>query len=196
MDECATSTSTHFEQLPLFLTLAGRRVLVVGGGQVAVSKLRTLQSTGAAITLVSPRIVPEAILPGVNTHRRAFRESDLDGVWLVIAAATPQVNVRVARAATRRRIFANAVDDPMHATAFFGGCIRRGRLTLAISSAGRAPSLVRLLREALEHLLPQELSDWLALAEAERQGWLRKKVKMSDRTPLLAAAINNLYSKI
>jgi len=181
--------------LPLFLKLRGRRVLVVGGGAMAASKLKILLSTGASVTLVSPRIVPEAVVRGVRIRKRCFRESDLEGAWLVITAATPEVNARVAQAATRRRIFVNAVDDRAHASAYFGGTIRRGRLTLAISSGGHAPSLVRLLREALERLLPENLKQWLDLAESEREGWLRNKLNMRDRTPLLAAAIGRLYEK-
>ena len=193
MNELSEPCPPAFERLPLFLDLAGRRILVVGGGQVACSKLQTLKATGAAITLVAPHVLPDAALPGVQIHRRSFRGRDLDGVWLVVAAATARVNAHVARSAARRRVFVNAVDDPSNASAYFGGTVRRGNITLAISSGGRAPGLVRLLREALEHVLPDDIDSWLALAEAEREQWKRNKIRMSDRTPLLAAAIRSLY---
>lgn len=177
----------------MFLDLCERRVLVVGGGRVASSKLQALKAGGAAVTLVAPYVIPEAVVPGIRIHRRNFRERDLDGVWFVIAAATPRVNSQVARAATRRRIFVNAVDDPSNASAYLGGTIRRGHITLAISSGGRAPALVRLLREALEHILSDDLTRWLELAETEREQWKRNKVTTSNRTPLLATAIRSLY---
>jgi siroheme synthase-like protein len=181
--------------LPIFLSLQNRRVLVVGGGPVAASKVTTLLTTGASVTLVAPSIVPEAVRPGVTVKKRPFREQDLQGVWLVVAAAPPAVNSRVARAATRRRVFVNTVDDPQHATACFGGVVRRGNLTLAISSGGSAPGLVRLLREAFDDLLPEDLTTWLEIAKTERQAWLRRRTKMAERVPLLAAAISRLYAR-
>src|SRR5205823_10061829 len=95
---------------PAFLKLAGRRVVVIGGGAVAASKLLALREAGAVITVVAPTISAE--ITGVELHRREFAASDLDGAWLVIAAATPEVNRAVAREAESRRIFVNAVDDP------------------------------------------------------------------------------------
>lgn len=180
--------------MPIFLMLRGRRVLVVGGGTVAASKVATLLAVGAAVTLVAPAIVPEAACSGVTIRKRQFREQDLDGVWLVVAAAPAPVNAQVARAAARRRLFVNAVDDPRHTSAMFGGVIRRGNVTLAISSGGSTPGLVRLLREALDDLLPKDLSAWVLLARTERQQWLRQRTKVADRVPLLAAAISRLYS--
>lgn len=191
-----SASSEHpkaFEMLPAFLNLSGRRVLIVGGGAVACSKLQSLRSTGAAITLVAPQIDRNAVLSGIRVHRRNFRESDLDGVWFVVSAATSHVNSIVARAANRRHIFVNAVDDPASASAYFGGTVRRGSVTLAISSAGRAPALVRLLREALEQVLPQDVSRWLEVAEAERAQWKKNDIPMSARAPLLVEAIRNLY---
>lgn len=137
--ECQAPPAAGLESLPIFLLLRGRRVLVVGGGLVAASKVTTLLAVGAAVTLVAPTIIPEADCPGVTTWKRQFREQDLNGVWLVVAAAPAAVNAKVARAAARRRLFVNAVDDPRHASAMFGGVIRRGDITLAISSGGSTP---------------------------------------------------------
>lgn len=190
-----TSQLMNIARLPLFLSLDERRVVVVGGGQLAVSKILTLKSVGAAITLVAPKIVPEAVLPGITIRRRQFRDRDLDGAWLAVAAATPPVNAQVARAALRRHIFVNAVDDPKNASALFGGIVQRSDLTLAISTGGCAPGLVRLLREALDDLLPQDLIRWIDLAKSERQSWLRRRIKVADRVPLLAAAIGRLYDR-
>ena len=133
-------------------------------------------------------------MAGLAIHKRPFRDQDLDGAWFVVAAATPFVNAKVARAAARRRLFINTVDDPNNASAFFGGTVNRGDITLAISSGGRAPGLVRLLREAIDDLLPKDLVEWLEMARTERQQWLRQGVKLADRVPLLAAAIGRLYA--
>jgi uroporphyrin-III C-methyltransferase/precorrin-2 dehydrogenase/sirohydrochlorin ferrochelatase len=109
------------ELFPTFLKLAGRPVLVVGGGPVAASKLASLLAAGAEVTVVAPDVVPEIERSGVRIERRAFAEGDLDRAWFVVAAAPPEVNSQVALAAEQRRVFVNAVDDPASASAYLGG---------------------------------------------------------------------------
>ena len=97
---------------PAFLDLAGLRVVVVGGGPIAASKLDGLVAAGASLTVVAPGIVDAIRLrDGVTLVERAFRPSDLDGARWVVAAATPDVNREVAVAAAVRGLFVNAVDD-------------------------------------------------------------------------------------
>ncbi len=74
---------------PAFLKLAGRRVLVVGGGPVAAGKIAGLLVAGAVVDVVAPEVLPEIERAGVVIHRREFRSSDVDGAWYVIAAAPP-----------------------------------------------------------------------------------------------------------
>ena len=117
--------------------------------------------------------------------RRQFVDADLDGAWLVVAAATPEVNRQVAAAAEARRVFVNAVDDPANATAFLSGTIRRDGVTLAISTNGDAPALTALVREALDALLPDDLGTWVERARRARTEWRQAKVDMPSRKPLL-----------
>ena len=130
---------------PVFLKLAGRRVLVVGGGPVATSKIGALVAARAEITVSAPVMTPGIDASPVTRHRREFRPDDVEGAWLVVAAATPEVNREVARAAEARGVFVNAVDDPPNATAYLGGVVRRAGVTLAISTNGQAPALAGLL---------------------------------------------------
>lgn len=180
--------------LPLFLKLEGRRVLVVGGGNVAAAKLPGLLASGAKVTIVAPRVLPEIERPDVRLLKRRFAPGDLDGVWLVVAAAPPGVNARVARAAGRRRIFVNAADDPERASAFAGGVLRKGGVTLAVSTSGRAPALAGLLREALDAVLPEDVETWASRAVELRRIWKVGKVPIAARRPLLLEALNRLYS--
>src|SRR3954454_11296127 len=135
--------------LPLFLNVAGRDVVLVGGGPVAAAKLEQLLAAGAHVRIVSPEVVPAIEAAGVSVARRPFEVADLDGAWLVVAAAPPDVNREVAAAAEARRIFVNAVDDPANASAFLSGVVRRDDVTIAISTSGAAPALTSLLRQAL-----------------------------------------------
>jgi uroporphyrin-III C-methyltransferase/precorrin-2 dehydrogenase/sirohydrochlorin ferrochelatase len=181
------------ELAPLFLKLAGRKVVLVGGGPVAAGKLAGLARTGADLTVIAPEIRPEIAAAPVRIERRAFTPSDLDGAWLVVAAATPEVNRAVADAAEARRIFVNAVDEPSTCSAFAGGVIRREGVTVAISTAGKAPALAGLMREGIEALLPDRLSAWVERSEALRARWRADRIPLADRRPRLLLALNELY---
>jgi uroporphyrin-III C-methyltransferase / precorrin-2 dehydrogenase / sirohydrochlorin ferrochelatase len=195
----SVSPSSSF--FPVFLRLTGRRVLLVGAGPVGASKLQGLLDAGALITVVAPDIVPDIEQAAVRhadaitLQKRAFEVSDLDGVWYVVAAATPAVNRAVAQAAEARQLFVNAVDDPPNATAYLGGVLRRGGVTVAISTDGHAPALAGLLREGLDALLPQELDEWLDEARAVRKKWLADGVPMEERRPLLLQTLNDIYRR-
>jgi uroporphyrin-III C-methyltransferase/precorrin-2 dehydrogenase/sirohydrochlorin ferrochelatase len=179
--------------LPLFLTLTGRTVVVVGGGRVAASKLQALVAAGARVRVVSPEVTAEIAQAGVDVVQRPFEPADLDGAWLAVAAATPAVNREVSLAAETRRIFVNAVDDPANATAFLSGTVRRDGVTIAVSTAGDAPALTALVREALDALLPVDLGVWMAEARRQRTIWRAEQAPMASRKPRLLEALNGLY---
>jgi siroheme synthase-like protein len=183
--------------LPLFLKLAGRRVLVVGGGPVAAAKVSALREAGAEVVVVSPDVEPGLSELGaagkIQIVRRSFEAADVGGAWLVVAAATPDVNRSVAAAAESQRLFVLAVDDPSSASAYGAGTLRRGGVTIAVSTDGRAPALAGLLREGLEATLPDDLEAWIAEAERQRAAWRAGGVPMAERRPLLLRALNALY---
>src|SRR3954470_6151746 len=186
--------------LPLFLNLAGRRVLLVGGGPVAAAKLQQLLAASAEVHVVAPDVVEEidrtAASCGVVINRRPFVPDDLDGAWFVVAAATPDVNRAVAIAAEARRLFVNAVDDPANASAFLSGVIRREGVTLAISTSGDAPGLTALIRQGFDELLPRrDLAQWVREARRQRRQWKADGVPMDERRPLLLEALNRLYGR-
>jgi siroheme synthase-like protein len=181
------------ELFPAFLKLAGRQVVVVGGGRVAASKLDGLRRSGADVTVVAPEVQPAIREAGVRVHERAFHVSDLDDAWFVVAAATPEVNREVAREAERRRIFVNAVDDPPNASAYLGGVLRRGGVTIAVSTNGDAPALAGVLRESLDAVLPADLDRWTECARRIRGEWKAHGVPMTERRPKLIEALIDLY---
>ncbi len=198
------------EMLPLFLNLAGRQVVLVGGGRLATLKLSQLLASGALVRVVSPEISEEIVeaesrvaarsdrlvsREGNRLHlvRRAVEATDLDGAWLVVTAAPPEVTRQVAEAAEARRLFVNAVDDPVHASAFLSGIVRRGGVTFAISTEGHAPALTALLREGLDAVLPSDLEAWMDRARRERAAWRADNVAIDERKPRLLQALNELY---
>jgi siroheme synthase-like protein len=182
--------------LPLFLNLTGRAVLLVGGGRVAEGKLRQLLAAGATVRVVAPVICSSIRAAGVELVERRFVPPDLDGMWLAVAAANSEVNRAVAEAAAERRIFVNAVDDPANASAFLSGVVRRGGVTIAISTSGDAPALTALLREGLDAVLPDDLEAWVAEARQQRMVWRRSQVPFEERKPLLLRSLNRLYPSV
>jgi uroporphyrin-III C-methyltransferase/precorrin-2 dehydrogenase/sirohydrochlorin ferrochelatase len=180
--------------LPLFLRLEGLRVLVVGGGEVAVRKVDELVAAGARVVVVAPvaraPIVERAAEGTIVWHPRPFVAADVDEAWLVVAAtdANP-VNAAVAEACRARRIFVVTVDDPKHASAYFGAVVRRPPFVIAISSEGAAPGLVRLVREIVEAALPEPA--FVERALELRRRWRREGVPMDRRFRELARALRD-----
>lgn len=179
--------------LPVFVKLEDKPVLVVGAGPVAAAKLPALLEAGAAVTVVAPEVRSEFERADVRIVRRRFVPADLDGIWYVVAAAPPEVNHEVARLASERRIFVNAVDEPENATAYLGAVLRRDGLTLAISTSGAAPALAGLVREGLDAVLPRDVAAWNDVARTLRNSWRRNRVPLAERRPLLLTALNRLY---
>jgi uroporphyrin-III C-methyltransferase / precorrin-2 dehydrogenase / sirohydrochlorin ferrochelatase len=182
---------------PVNLSLAGRPVLIVGGGQVATHKARALVEAGAQLRVVAPVIAVELTALAEHVAARAFdRARDLDGVSFVVAAAVPEVNRAVAEAAHARGLFVLAVDQPAVGSAQSPAVLRRAGLTVAISTDGAAPALAGLLREALEALLPDErdAERWIELARQARAAWRRDDVPHAERRPLLLSALDALYA--
>jgi uroporphyrin-III C-methyltransferase/precorrin-2 dehydrogenase/sirohydrochlorin ferrochelatase len=154
---------------PAFFDLSAQEVLIVGGGEVALRKLELLLRTGAKVTVVAPRILPEinerAATGEISVQLREFVPADLDGARLVIVATSRRaVNRWIAALSDARRIPVNVVDDREASRFIVPALIDRDPVLVAISTGGTSPVLARRLRERLEALIPKrlgELSLWL-----------------------------------
>ncbi len=142
--------------LPIFMNMRGAKALVVGGGHVALRKCRELLAVGSQVTVVAPRFRPglQKLSP-VRSVQRSFRPSDLRGVALVVAATdSSEVNLSVAAEARRHRIPVNVVDSPQHSTFIMPAILRRGPITIAVSTGGASPALARNLRDRISREIP------------------------------------------
>lgn len=142
-----------FPPYPSGLRLAGRRVVVVGGGHVAQRRVPGLIAVGADVVVVSPEVTPavEGLVGGgeITWHRRGFEESDLDEAWYVIAATDDRaVNERVSAAAEERRIFCVRSDDAPRATAWTPAVGRHAGVTVAVVG-NREPRRSARIRDAI-----------------------------------------------
>ena len=166
---------------PVFFNLAGQRVLIVGGGEVALRKVSLLERTGAAITIVAPQIVPELLERGaagkLQIAVREFVPQDLDGVRLVIVATSRRaVNRWISKLSDARNIPVNVVDDRDASRFIVPAIIDRDPVLVAISTGGTSPVLARRLRERLEALIPERIGDfarWLRTLRASARRHLR-----------------------
>ena len=163
--------------LPLSLKLPGRPVLVVGGGAVARRKVELLVAASAEVEVLAPEIATDlcayCATESVRTTHRAFREADVAGRLLVVAATDDRtVNDRVYRACEAAAVLVNCVDDGERSTALFPAIVDRGAVTVAISTGGASPTLARRLRERIEAALPSGLG---ALADylRSRREWVK-----------------------
>ena len=147
-----------------------RSAVVVGGGQMAARKVAGLLEAGAQVTVISPTLEPDlralAQAGDITYLDRAYCEGDLAGAFLVVAATNePAVNEAVWQEGNRRGCLVNVVDDPAHSNYIMPAIVRRGEMTITISTGGASPALARRLREWLETLIGpeyEELVDLLA----------------------------------
>jgi uroporphyrin-III C-methyltransferase/precorrin-2 dehydrogenase/sirohydrochlorin ferrochelatase len=163
---------------PVFFDLNGQKVLIVGGGEVALRKVSLLERTGALITVVAPEIAPELMQRAAKAKLklaiREFAPDDLDGARLVIVATSRRaVNRWIANLSEARGIPVNVVDDVEASRFIVPAIVDRDPVLVAISTGGASPVLARRLRERLEALIPArigELASWLkALRGAARR---------------------------
>jgi len=169
------------QYFPLFFDLRLQKVLIVGGGEVALRKAALLERAGAAITLVAPRIVPElerrAAAGALTVVRREFVPEDLAGVRLAIVATGGRASNRwIASLCEARAIPVNVVDDREASRVIVPAIVDRDPVLIAISSAGASPVLARRWRERLEAFVPArigELALWLRSLRAASRRRLR-----------------------
>ncbi|MFY0642289.1 MAG: uroporphyrinogen-III C-methyltransferase [Bermanella sp.] len=159
--------------LPLFFSLKGRPVLIVGGGEVALRKASLLLKAEALVTVISLNIKPEleALISksGGSTETRTFEKSDAIGKTLIVAATDDkQINQLVAKNAGELNIPVNVVDQPELCSFIFPAIVDRSPIIAAVSSGGSSPVLARILRAKLETVLPSAYGRLAQLAEKYR----------------------------
>ena len=173
------------DHLPLFVRIAARPCVLVGGGEVALRKARLLARAGGRLRVIAPEVAQEleALVQaqGGEVLRRTFVVADLQdpAIALVVAATDDAgVNAAVSAAAQARGLLVNVVDSARESNALFPSIVDRSPIVLAIGSGGQSPVLLRQWRERLEALLPARLGDLAALA-----GRFRAQVREVVRDP-------------
>jgi len=156
------------EFFPVFLNLKDKLCIVVGGGKVAERKVENLLTAQAKVKVISPEVTLKlkklAEEGKIEWEKRIYKKGDLNSAWLVIAATNnPEIQKEIFKEAEEKRIFCNVVDVPELCSFIVPSTIRRGLLTIAISTSGVSPAVARRLRETLEQIIGEEYTLYLKL---------------------------------
>lgn len=186
---------------PIFANLAGRPVLVVGGGSVAARKISLLLDAGAQVRVVANQLNAElSALAAENKIlwlAEEFRAEHIRTVFLIIAASSDQaLNRRVFHLAESCQKPVNVVDDRDHCSFIFPSVIDRNPVQIAVSSSGSAPVLARLLRERLEALLPPSLGDMAEISGRWRDAVKGKLKSVTERRRFWEKQFNGRFATL
>jgi siroheme synthase-like protein len=140
--------------LPICLNLENRKVLIVGGGRIALQKLKTLVKYTADITVCAPQVLPEIRSLGVSVVESPYSSSMLEGVSLVFACTNHRdINRRVHADAAARHLLVCVADDPSHCDFISPAIYKNGEMSVAVSSSGRNVRRSVAWRNAIQELL-------------------------------------------
>ncbi len=172
---------------PFFMDLEGREGLVVGGGAVALRKLQKLLPYGPRLTVAAPELLAEIeALPGLTRLRRSFAPAMLEGKGFVIAATDDrEVNRGIAALCRERGIPVNAVDDKEQCTFLFPALVKRGYLTVGVSTAGASPSAAAWVGRRVSERLPEDFGELLDYLASLRP-MVQKRVAAENRAAVFA----------
>ncbi|MBT2290523.1 bifunctional precorrin-2 dehydrogenase/sirohydrochlorin ferrochelatase [Paenibacillus albidus] len=176
--------------LPIMLECAGQPCIVIGGGAVAERKIMGLLEAGAAILVISPELSPRLTALAQNQSlkwlKRLFAPGDTRGAFLVYAASSDAaVNMEVAREARKLNIPVNVASEAEAGSFITPGVLRRGRLTVAVSTSGAGPAAAAQIKGLLEEMLGGEYEPYLDFLYDMRTEIKRRKFSAAVRGRLL-----------
>ncbi len=186
---------------PVFLDLNGRRCVVIGGGNVALRKVKPLLDSGALVEVISPRLCSGLKQlendKKINVIGRKFQPGDLTGAFIAIAAtANLQTNAAVAAEGLEKSVMVNVVDDPARCDFILPSYCRRGGIILAVSTSGMSPALARKIMSRLEKEFGPEYGTLAAITQKVRARLKREKIKINSSRWQQALDIDRLTGLI
>ena len=177
---------------PFFIDLEGREGLIIGGGAVALRKVRKLLPYGPRLTVAAPELTPELVeLPGVTLLRRPFAPDLLEGKFFAVAASGDHGVNRAAAALCREKgVLVNVADDKDGCDFLFPALVKRGDLSIGVSTAGASPSAAVWAKRQIAARIPEDFGELLAYLDALRP-MVRERIPEEDRR---AAAFSRLFA--
>jgi len=181
---------------PIFLRVAGRACVVIGGGTVAARKVESLLDADATVTVISPELTPElnamAATGQVAHHRRLYQDGDLRGFFLGYAATNDAAaHRRIAREAETTGVLLNVVDAPELCSFIVPSVMQRGDLVIATSTSGTSPALARRIRHDLEASFGPEYDVALRLLGRLRESLRARCVPATERQRIFGTLVDS-----
>ncbi len=185
---------------PLFVDLKGKRCIVIGGGEVASRKVEILLRFEAQLIIIAPEISSYILeleeQEKATVIRGEYHEQDLEMASLVIAATSSKaVNERVYRDAASRNIPVNIVDAPELCTFIFPSVVKRGALTIGISTSGEYPALSKKIRKITEDIFHEDYSEILELLSQYRNTVRDSRLSKPEMEKELGLVLEEFYSR-
>ena len=155
---------------PFFIELDQKEGLIVGGGRVALGKVRRLLPYGPRLTVAAPRLLPDFYaLADITLLERPFASELVEGKFFVIAATGDvALDRHISQLCRERDILVNAADDREACTFLFPSLVKRGSLSVGVSTGGASPSMAAWLRGEIEELLPERTEEILDFLQDQR----------------------------
>lgn len=156
---------------PFFKEIEGKSGLIVGGGKVALRKVEKLLPYGPRLTVIAPSFLPEFSSLDITRKERVFCDSDLtpEPEFVIAACDDEEENRRISLLCRERKIPVNVVDCPEECTFFFPSLVKRGKLSVGVSTSGASPSAAVWLRKEIEKLLPDQMEELLDQLAKQRE---------------------------
>ena len=180
--------------LPVALQVQDKLCLVVGGGNVAARKVRSLLEYGARVHVVAPQLCAELepLRECIEYSARGFQSDDCDNCMLVFACTDDrQINAEISRIAERKKIWCHVADDGVLSTLHGAAAVRRDGICIGITTAGASPALAKHLKSEVEKCVGEEYAQLLRLMGARREKLKSKIASQSERAALWRAVLDS-----
>lgn len=172
--------------LPISLDINGKPCLVIGGGAVALRKVKLLLDYGAIVIVIAPDIAPSlrslAQRRKITLYQRTFRKTDLEGRYLVYAATNDRaVNRKIFEMANTQGVLVNVVDDPALCSFIMPAIYQKGALQIAVSTGGEFPGMAKALRNRIAESLADDISDFIEILARLRREIISSKTSEREK---------------
>lgn len=200
------TTKDSNQLFPVFLKMENREVLLIGGGNVALEKLNALVQNSPAVCIKVVAIhISDQVRELAQYHKnielleRAFKDSDLDDAYFVIAAVNDlPTSIQIRDCAAKKGKLINVADKPALCDFYLGSIVKKGNLKIAISTNGKSPTVAKRLKEVLNDLLPEEIDEVLDNLQNIRnqlKGDFNNKVRALNELTKVLVSQENLENK-
>lgn len=199
-------TATENKLFPVFLKLENFRVLVVGGGKVALEKVTAVlqNSPATPISVVGAAVAEEfntltKRYPNLSVYRRSFNVDDLEGKdFVIVAVNNKTLSSEIKLEASKRKLIVNVADTPEQCDFYLGSVVQKGNVKIAISTNGKSPTIAKRIKETLNDNLPDEIDESvtnLSKLRAYLSGDFSEKVKELNKITSILSSEARLKKK-